>query len=342
LLRAADGWIALNLARPDDHALLPAWLGDGAVDDAWAFAAKRIARRTGAEIVDRGRLLGLPVAVAERPASETPPWFRVAATGASAARDAPACPLVVDLGALWAGPLCAQLFADMGARVVKVESTRRPDGARSGAAAFFDLMNSGKTSVALDFGSDLGCAQLAALLDCADVVIESARPRALAQLGVDAAAWVAGGGGRTWISITGHGRSEPGANWVAFGDDAGVAAGLATATGDTNGPPIFCGDAIADPLTGVHAAVAGVASWRSGGGHLLDFSLRDVTAHALAFEPSLGVEPAAVHRLHDRFEVTTGDERAEVAPPRARTAPVRAHELGRDTTAVCAEFDLPC
>ena len=76
------------------------------------------------------------------------------------ARGASQLPLVVDLSALWGGPLCTHLLQLAGARVVKVESTRRPDGARFGPAAFLDLLNAGKQSVALDFASPEGRARL--------------------------------------------------------------------------------------------------------------------------------------------------------------------------------------
>ena len=90
---------------------------------------------------------------------------------------------VVDLTALWAGPLCGDLLARGGAQVVKVESLGRPDGARRGPAAFFDQLNAHKRSVALDFTTTGGRARLAGLLVAADVVLESSRPRALDQLG---------------------------------------------------------------------------------------------------------------------------------------------------------------
>ena len=133
LLEAADGWLALNLARPDDAALLPAWLGEGDASDPWAFAAERVARGSVDALVERGRLLGLPLAPASNPPRESPPWARIAARGPSRERGASQLPLVVDLSALWAGPLCAHLLQLAGAPVVKVESTRRPDGARFGA-----------------------------------------------------------------------------------------------------------------------------------------------------------------------------------------------------------------
>jgi len=75
---------------------------------------------------------------------------------------------------------------------VKVESARRPDGARSGPAPFFDLLNAGKESVVVDLEAPGGVDALVGWLERADVVVESSRPRALAQLGIDPCAAAAG------------------------------------------------------------------------------------------------------------------------------------------------------
>jgi hypothetical protein len=131
------------------------------------------------------------------------------------------------------------------------------------------------------------------------------------------------------VSITGYGRALPGGGWVGFGDDAAVAAGL-SARGP--GPPLFCGDAIADPLTGLHAAVAALASWRMGGGALLDLPLRGVVAHALAFDAPCG--EAEIARDAEGWEVRVGERRARVVAPRARPPRGRAPGLGADTAAV--------
>jgi hypothetical protein len=340
LLRTADRWIAVNLARTDDLALLPAWLGDGDLSDPWSFVADRAAQRPAAEVVERGRLLGLPVAVAVAPDPITPPWCRVAARGDSAPLPRTTVPLVMDLSSLWAGPLCTNLLGLAGARVIKLESTRRPDGARFGPSAFFDLLNSEKESVSLDFTTAAGQEQLRQLVAAADVVVESARPRALAQLGIHAEAIVKAVPGLTWVSITGYGRSDPEGGWVAFGDDAGVAAGLALATGSPGEPPLFCGDAITDPLTGMHAAVAALASWVGGGGRLLDLALCDVAAHTLGFAPM--PPEAVVRRNAGQWEVVVGAERATVAPPRARAVCRATRPLGADTEAVLQEFGVSC
>jgi crotonobetainyl-CoA:carnitine CoA-transferase CaiB-like acyl-CoA transferase len=163
--------------------------------------------------------------------------------------------LVADLSSMWAGPLCGQLLARAGATVVKVETMTRPDGTRAGPPAFFDWMNSGKLSYAVDFDEPSG---LRRLLDVADVVIESSRPTALAQRGLGPTAR----DGQVWLRITGHGADGERANWVAFGDDAAVSGGLVDGT---DSEPVFCGDAIADPLTGLHAALCISESLSHGG-----------------------------------------------------------------------------
>jgi len=343
LLRAADGWIAVSLPRADDRALIPAWLegagGEEARLDPWRLVASHVAKRRAEEVVTRARLLGLAVAGAGPPSSLAPPWCRVAARGANrAARRKRSRPLVLDLSALWAGPLCGRLLGLAGARLVKVECVNRPDGARYGSAGFYQALNAEKESVGLDLQTPRGVGFLHRLLQHADVVIENARPRALAQLGIDAERLV--GEGLVWVSITGYGRREPQAQWTAYGDDAAAASGLATATGDPDAP-LFCGDAIADPLAGIHAAVAALAQWQSGEGALLELTLRDVTAHCF----NLGGEGlgARVEVRNSGFEVVVdGGARVPVAPPRTALPVGHARPLGADTASVLGEFHIGC
>jgi hypothetical protein len=339
LLRAADRWIAVSLPRESDLELLPAWLGAGSLSDPWELAAERVRRRPARELVDRARLLGLAAAVAGPPPPAAPPWVRVDALGEPRRRRGEP-PLVADLSSLWAGPLCAHLLLLAGARVVKVESVERPDGARGGPPALLDLLHAGKPSVALPLATRSGREALRALVARADLVIESSRPRALVQLGIDAEELVRSSNGLTWVSITGYGRRDPEGSRVAFGDDAAVAAGLAVATGSEE-EPLFCGDAIADPLAGLHAAVAALASHRAGGGRLVDVALRDVAAHALLFDGG-GCRDARVRGRGGGFEVEAGGRREAVRPPRARRPAGRARSLGADSAAVLAELGIRC
>jgi hypothetical protein len=261
LMRAADEWIALSLTRPDDEDLVPAWIDTLAQ---WDAIERAVAHHPAATLVERGRLLGLPIArLGERAPAGAP--TTVERRGDAAALDR--APVVVDLSSLWAGPLCSRLLCDMGMRVVKVESRARPDGARRGPAAFFDAMHHGKELVMIDFTRD----ELQPLVDGADVVIEGSRPRALDQLGIDRTA------PRVWLSITGHGVHEPNRNWVGFGDDAAVAGGLVAWSDRTT--PCFLGDAIADPLTGMASAIAVRDALQQPGRWAIDCNLAGVAAY---------------------------------------------------------------
>jgi hypothetical protein len=272
LMRSADGWCALTLSRPDDVDAVPALI-ESEADDPWQAVTRWAAVTTSAEITARARLLGLPVA-ALRETAAAPPRITTLAEPVERPVDGL---LVADLSSMWAGPLCGQLLARAGATVVKVESRARPDGTRAGPPAFFDWMNNGKLSYAVDLNKPAG---LRRLLDAADIVIESSRPAALAHRGLGPSHR----DGQVWLRITGHGADGERANWVAFGDDAAVSGGLA---GGTDENPAFCGDAIADPLTGLHAAVEVAESLRRGGGELIDMAMAAVAATYAADDRSV-------------------------------------------------------
>jgi hypothetical protein len=267
LLPTVDGWCALALPRVDDVAALPALMEvDTVTGEPWATLSRWVATCSTDDVVDRARLLDIAVAALGEAAAE-PPTVRRCGTSAGPRRADGL--LVADLSSLWAGPLCGQLLARAGAVVVKVESPTRPDGTRRGERAFFDWMNAGKLSYCLDFDGESGA--LHRLLDAADIVIEGSRPEALRRRGLSAEN-LAGRAGRIWLRISGY-RDQP--DRPAFGDDAAVAGGLVG--GDADGP-VFCGDAIADPLTGLEAARAVGDSLRRGGGEVVEVSMAQVAA----------------------------------------------------------------
>jgi hypothetical protein len=310
LLRATDGWLAASLTRPEDWGSVEAWLG---APPTWAAVAEAVADRPVAEVVAQGVLLDLPVAALPAVPPSEPPVVATR-TGDGPVRRARDL-LVVDLTALWAGPLCGALLAAAGARVAKVESTSRPDGARIGPAPFFDLLNGAKASVGLDLASTDGRAQLRALLRRADVVLEASRPRALEQMGIDRAELLADDDGpQVWCSLTAHGRTGPGRDRVGFGDDAAVGGGLVV---HDEAGPCFCADAVADPASGLAAAAAVAGAIAEGGRWTLDLSLVAVAASLAG--STRPVPPDLVP-----------------AAPRARRPPGRAARLGADTATVLA------
>ncbi|HVV35703.1 MAG TPA: CoA transferase [Acidimicrobiales bacterium] len=260
LLRSADGWVAVTLPRPSDRELLPAWIGCG--EDGLAHA---VAQRTGAELVAGAELLGLAVAAL---GEYTGPSVKAFPCAARKSLHRSGVVRVLDLSSLWAGPLAAHLLAADGAIVTKAESVQRPDNLKLGRPDLYAELNDNKTLVTFDWDDPDA---LPALIAAADVVVESARPRALAHRGIQPET----SGVHVWASITGYGRAS---NRVAFGDDAAVAGGLVRYAPD--GTPRFKGDAIADPLTG-RAAYAAITDALSGDDAvLLDIAMAGVARDA--------------------------------------------------------------
>jgi hypothetical protein len=329
LLPTADGWWAVSLARPSDTESVPALValaGGGADRDAdpGQLLATAALGTTAARLVDAGTLLGIPSAALPAGPPRPPAPELTRPLGAPCARAELAGALVVDLSSMWAGPLCARLLADGGARVVKVEFPQRLDGARRGPAAFYDWLHTGTASVLLDPATAAGRADLRRLLEAADVVLEASRPRALEQLGLSPDQ-LAHPDGQVWVSLTGHGRSS---DRVAFGDDAAVAGGL---VGGPAADPVFCGDAIADPLTGLAAATAALESLTRGGGQLVEVVMRDVAAAAAAASvvgppagevTARGVSCPACGTTHPVVDLPALPRVAPAPPPGAHTRAV--------------------
>ncbi|QII09032.1 CoA transferase [Rhodococcoides fascians A25f] len=302
LLRTRDSWGVISCARPDDVHLLGALVGEELSDhNVWPKVARWLESTPDDEVTARISMLGIAGGVVREPDeavctnSFSHNRFR-SVEGA----------LVVDFSALWAGPLCAHLLGLAGARIVKVETPQRPDGARRGNAEFYRLLHGGHESVALDPSIRSQRDALAQLVARADIVIESSRPRALIGFGLDPERFAQNGG--VWVSITAAGRSS---DRIGFGDDIAATSGLVA--WDVHGTPLFVGDAIADPLTGL-ASAAAVLTSRTDCGQLIDMSMSSVVGSTV----STATAPAQHSGAH---------------PPQCRTRPGRAPLSGETTAA---------
>ncbi|SFK18323.1 CoA-transferase family III [Amycolatopsis sacchari] len=217
--------------------------------------------------------------------------------------------VVVDLTSCWAGALCGHLLTLVGARVIKVEDPARPDPARNGPPEFFDLLHAGQESVSP------GERGLDRLLRKADIVLEDGEGGVWAAPDVALPDWAEDNAGR---------RGAGGACWVRIdggsGDEAAAAVGLVAFDAEA-GVPAPCGDAIAEPLAGVHAALAAVACRLGGGRWVAELPLRAQAAAALMGSLEPGVAPSP-------------------APPVARRPAGRAPEPGADTARVARELGL--
>ena len=263
LIRARDGWIAFNLARPEDRDVLPALTGRA--DSGWDDLEATAWTEPALDMRDRAIELQLPVAV---PGETSATDFAPVADLATPRR-------VLDLSALWAGPLCAGLLARMGAEVVRVASRGRPDPTPYSSPQLDRRINGGKRTLALDLADPTDRARLLAEIRRSDVLVTSARPAALERLGLDPDALLGECPELIWVAITAHGFVGKGAVRVGFGDDCAVAGGLFHREHDE---PRFLGDALADPLSGVEAALAVGRRLASGTRGLIDIAMARVAA----------------------------------------------------------------
>lgn len=274
MIRCADAWLAINLPREEDLQSVPALLACDDAGDPWTMLAAHAPAIKAEELLERGALLGLAIArVGETQAPDRPCPF--AAHGARKSE----APRVVDFSSLWAGPLCGSLFATLGADVLKIESAARPDTTAQSAPALDARLNGAKRKARLELKSEDGRALLLDEIAHCDVLITSARARALEGLGLTRQNAFAANPNLIWIAITGHGWASP---RVAFGDDAAASGGLVTWHGEA---PHFLGDAIADPLTGIAAAASAFEALTQNQAGFIDAALAQSAAFAAKLAP---------------------------------------------------------
>jgi alpha-methylacyl-CoA racemase len=121
---------------------------------------------------------------------------------------------IVDLTNLLPGPLATLMLAEAGAEVIKIE---RPGGDDmrgyapqwQGTGAAFSLLNRGKKTLTLDLKTEGGNAQLRALLESADILVEQFRPNIMEKLGFDYEAVRAINPRLIYCSISGYGQTGP-------------------------------------------------------------------------------------------------------------------------------------
>jgi len=164
----------------------------------------------------------------------------------------------------WAGPCCTHFMAMLGAEVIHVESTRRPDGTRLIAgipvseerwwekSPIFAALNTNKKGLALDLQGPRGRAVLRRLIGTCDVIVENFTPRVLDQIGLDFAAVQEVRPDAVMLRMPGFGLDGPWRDNPAFAYAIESASGLSWLTGYPDRPP-YEPYSSGDPNAGVHA-----------------------------------------------------------------------------------------
>jgi len=192
--------------------------------------------------------------------------------------------LVVDLTQNVAGPFCTQILGDMGAEVVKVERPGRGDDARAwappfwgGESATFMAFNRNKRSLCLDLKRDGGLEVLRRLVARADVFVQSLRPGAIGELGLDYPRASALNPRLVYCSITAFGTRGPLAALPGYDPLMQAYGGLMSINGHPGQEPARVGTSIVDMGTGMWAALGILAGLRQ----------RDATGRAVEVTTAL-------------------------------------------------------
>ena len=199
---------------------------------------------------------------------------------------------ILDLSRVLAAPLCAQILADYGADVIKIEDVGKGDDTRHFRAKgekqawkpnigpmsnYFASINRNKRSICLDLKQDRGREILLEMVKQSDVLIENYRHGTMEKLKIGWDTLKEVNPRLIHATVTGYGPSGPNAKKAGYDMIVGADAGLMYLTGERNGPPVRPGLGVTDMSTGLflHGAILSAlfARERTGRGQKIDTSL---------------------------------------------------------------------
>ena len=211
---------------------------------------------------------------------------------------------VLDMSRVLAGPWAGQVFADLGADVIKIERPGAGDDTRSWGppylkdiegrdtkeSAYFLAANRGKKSLALDISKPEGQALVRRLAAQCDVLLENFKAGDLARYGLGYEDLKLGNPGLIYCSITGFGQTGPMRQVAGYDFIIQAMGGLMSVTGERDdrpgGGPQKVGVAVADLTTGLYSVIAVLAALahrsQTGEGQYIDMALLDTQVAVLA------------------------------------------------------------
>ena len=213
---------------------------------------------------------------------------------------------ILDLTSVVMGPFATQILGDLGADVVKIESTSG-DSMRwigpwrhEGMGPLFLQANRNKRSVVLDLKSAQGKQSLIALVNRADVLVSNVRPQALKRLGLDYEVIRVVNKRIIYCSAVGYGSGGPDAGKAVYDDLMQAASGIAGLFGAVDGAPRYAPINVCDRVVGLYVANAITSALyhraMTGEGQAIEVPMFETMAQFVladhmggaAFEPSLG------------------------------------------------------
>jgi crotonobetainyl-CoA:carnitine CoA-transferase CaiB-like acyl-CoA transferase len=198
---------------------------------------------------------------------------------------------VFDLTRVLAGPTCAQMLADLGADVIKIEKPGAGDDTRGFAppfmpgtreSAYFTGVNRNKRSVTLDIAQPEGQAIARRLVADCDILVENFKVGALARYGLGYEQLHAELPRLIYCSITGFGQTGPYAPRPGYDGLIQAMGGIMSLTGLPDGEPQKVGVPVADVFAGLYGCIGILAALRhrdaTGIGQQIDIGMLDTHA----------------------------------------------------------------
>jgi crotonobetainyl-CoA:carnitine CoA-transferase CaiB-like acyl-CoA transferase len=220
---------------------------------------------------------------------------------------------VLELTHAVAGPFAGRILADLGADVIKIESSSGDFGRALATVGddsmMFNHANAGKRSAVVDLKSERGKSMVRRLIEQADIVLENFTPGVLDRLGFGYASLQALNPLIIVCSVSSYGQFGSYSTFVGADPVGQAMSGMVAMTGEPDGTPYMATNGIADTSTATHAAVAILGALisrdRDGVGCHLDISMCDVMLFmdccnaplAAAAGPSLKLERSGPHNL---------------------------------------------
>lgn len=193
---------------------------------------------------------------------------------------------VLDFSRVLAGPFAGRMLSDLGAEVVKVEppegdSSRLWGRMTAGVSGYFNMVNAGKRSIAIDLRAPGAQELVLALVKQADVLVENFRPDVMARLGIGYETLAATNPELIMLSISGFGRDGPESQRPAYAPIVHAELGLIDRVGRQKGVQLDLPLSVADTNAGLHGLVALLSAVimraRTGLGQHIDMAMMDAT-----------------------------------------------------------------
>jgi crotonobetainyl-CoA:carnitine CoA-transferase CaiB-like acyl-CoA transferase len=170
---------------------------------------------------------------------------------------------VLDFTHVLAGPFCTRLLADLGADVVRVESSKHPDHpwqstfvSADGRHASYLNTNRSKRSIAIDLKNEMGQKIAARLAAVSDIVIENFSAGVMDRLNLGYEMISAINSRLIYVSMSGYGHSGPRRDWTSMNMNLQGYSGLMTVSGAEGDPPTAISNSWNDYIGGLHACFA--------------------------------------------------------------------------------------